>query len=65
LHQWHVFTLDPNALDVNLLLKHDCERRAMVKTFHHQTNETTDTQMANLWLDKARSFKDLKYICQE
>jgi hypothetical protein len=36
-------------------LKQDCERRAMVKLFHHRTNETTDTPTANLQLHKVHS----------
>lgn len=32
----------------------DCERRAIVKLFHHRTNETTDPPPANLRLDTIR-----------
>ena len=41
-----------NTVDVDLLLKQDCERRAIAKLFHHRTNETTDPPPANLRLDK-------------
>lgn len=41
-------------MDFYLLLKQDCERRAIAKLFHHRTNETTDPPPANLRLDMIR-----------